>query len=321
MLLESTRAYTGAPQSWINVGSLNNKGIEIELSTTNISKRNFTWSTMANFSRNVNELKDFGSLTSTININSAALLNLGTSSFSDYYITEVGRPLTQLYGYKTDGVWLSQADIDAAVAGGLINTVGSLTPGALKIVDLTPDNIINESDRTVIGDPYPDFTWGLTNVFKIGEVDLSFSLQGVQGIDVYNGETVSNEAKQYVKNFTNNRYISPTNPGDGKTPFELNGNIKWQLTDFAVEDGSYWKLNDITIGYTLNKNAVRKLGISKLRIYFTAQNLYYHFAKGYRGINPEARNTKGSNPLTTGFIQYQSYAIPKTLSTGIEINF
>ena len=322
LLLESTRAFSGAPQSWINVGSLNNKGIEIELSTTNISNKKFTWLTSANFSKNINELKDFGSLTSVININSAALLDLGTSSFSDYYITEVGRPLIQLYGYKTDGVWLSQADIDAAVAGGLKNTVGALTPGALKIVDLNGDSYINESDRTVIGDPYPDFTWGITNVFKIYEVELSFSLQGVQGIDVYNGETISNEAKQYVNNFTQNHYISPTNPGDGKTPFELNGNIKWQLTDFGVEDGSFWKLNDITIGYTLNKDFVKKLGlISNLRVYLTAQNLYYHFADGYRGINPEARNTKGTNPLTTGFIQYQSYAIPKTILAGLEINF
>lgn len=321
LLLESTRAFSGAPQSWINVGSLNNKGLEIELSTTNISNKKFTWLTVANFSKNVNELKDFGSLTSVININSAALLDLGTSSFSDYYITEVGRPLTQLFGYKTDGVWLSQADIDAAVAGGLKNTVGTLTPGALKIVDLNGDTYINESDRTVIGDPYPDFTWGITNVFKIYEVELSFSLQGVQGIDVYNGETISNEAKQYVNNFTSNHYISPTNPGDGKTPFELNGNIKWQLTDFGVEDGSYWKLNDITIAYTLDKDFVKKLGLSNLRIYFTAQNLYYHFAEGYRGINPEARNTKGTNPLTTGFIQYQSYAIPKTIIAGLEINF
>lgn len=320
LLLESTRAFTGAPQSWINVGKLNNKGLEFELSTININKGKFTWSTSANYSRNVNELKDFGTLNRVENINSAALLNLGTSSFSDYYLTEVGRPLVQLFGYKTDGVWLSQSQINDALAGGLVNTVGSLVPGALKIVDLNGDNIINESDRTVIGDPYADFTWGITNNFKIGGLDIAFTLQGVQGLDVYNGESISNEAKQYVNNFTNNRYISPSNPGNG-TPFELNGNIKWQLTDYAVEDGSYWKLNDITIGYTLGKDLVKKIGLSKFRFYISAQNLYYNFAEGYKGINPEARNTRGTNPLTTGFLQYQSFAIPKTISSGLEINF
>lgn len=322
LLLESSKAFSGAAQSWVNVGSLNNRGIEIELSTTNINKKNFTWNTSANYSRNVNKLTNFGSLTQTVNINSAALLNLGTSSYSDYYITKVGQPLTQMYGYKTAGVWLSQADVDAAVANGYKTSVGVLTPGQLKLVDINGDGVVNEADRTVIGDPYADFTWGITNNFKIRSFDIGFTLQGVQGIDVYNGETISNESKQFINNFTANHWVSPSNPGDGQTPFEYaTGSIKWQLTDYAVEDGSYFKLNDITIGYTLNKDLVKRLGLSKFRLYFSAQNLYYHFANGYKGINPEARNTKGTNPLTTGFLQYQSYAIPKTISTGLEINF
>lgn len=256
---------------------------------------------------------DFGSLTEKVNVSA-----VGSSSYIDTYITKVGQPIMQMYGYKTDGVWTSQQQItDSRLTG------TSVVLGGLKIQDIsgangTPDGVVDSYDRTVIGDPYADFTWGITNSFKIGAFDFAFSVQGVQGIDVYNGETVTAEAKRYNRAFTEGQYVSPLNPGSA--PFEANG-ANWILTDYGVEDGSYFKLNDITLGYTVGKDLIKKTGLSKLRLYFSGQNLYYHFANGYRGINPEARDTSSINPLAVGALQYKSYPIPMTLLFGVDINF
>jgi TonB-linked SusC/RagA family outer membrane protein len=320
LLLDSNLPSTGSTYSWLNVGSLQNRGIEVELSTTNINTKNFNWSTSANYSSNRNKLLNFGSLNEKITFNQPAEIGTTTASYSDYYQTKVGQPLVQMYGYQTDGLWTDATELAAAKAGGLTSLLtNDLQLGGLKIKDLNGDKVIDGKDRTVIGDPYADFTWGITNSFKIYNIDLGFSFQGVQGIQVYNGESSSNESKMYNKNITAGQFVSTNNPGTG-TPFEARG-INWVLTDYAIEDGSYFKLNDITIGYTLKKEFVKQLGLSKLRIYYSGQNLYYHFAKGYKGINPEARNTKAIDPLASGGLQYQSYPIPMSMLFGFDINF
>ncbi|WPR71013.1 TonB-dependent receptor [Flavobacterium sp. NG2] len=316
LLLDSNLPSTGSTFSWLNVGSLQNKGLEIELSTTNINTKNFNWSTSANYSTNRNKLLNFGSLNEKISNNTTSTTGT-TSSYSDVYQTKVGQPLIQMYGYVTDGVWKSAQEITDS---GLTTTItNGIQVGGLKLKDLNKDGKLDASDRTVIGDPYADFTWGFTNNFKIYNVDLGFSFQGVQGVQVFNGESVSQEARRYNKNFTTGQYVSPLNPGTG-TPFESQG-INWVLTDYSIEDASYFKLNDITLGYTLNKDFVKQLGLSKLRIYYSAQNLYYHFADGYKGINPEARNTKSTDPLTSGGLQYQGYPISMSMLFGFDINF
>ena len=185
-----------------------------------------------------------------------------------------------------------------------------------------PDGKITTDDRTVIGDPYADFTWGLTNSFEYKGIDLSIGLQGVHGIQMYEGDTGYTEVKRQVLNYTENHWISPSNPGDGKTPYETNGGLQWVQTDYGIDDASYIALREVTLGYSLDKAWVKKIGLSQFRMYFTGQNLLYLTAKSFRGINPESRKSGGtySNSLVTGYDR-GGYPVPKTLVFGFDVKF
>jgi TonB-linked SusC/RagA family outer membrane protein len=312
LLQQSVQAIAGVPQYYNNIGSLKNTGIEFELSTTNISKRNFKWSTAANLSKNKNEILELGK--------EAYLLNQGERT--EVYQNKVGDPLIQYLGFKTDGVWLSQADIDAAKAKGLVSNLSNVfIPGGLKLVDVNGDNIIDNNDRTILGNPYPAFTWGVTNTFTYKAFDASFTFQGVQGGDVINGDPNYNESKRKITVYNQNRWISPANPGDGKTPYSTVG-FNWMLTDNVVEDASYYALREINIGYRLPAVVARYVKLNSLRFYASAQNLFFHKSKGFRALNPEGRAQSGpyASSLIDGY-QRGSFPIQKTFIVGIDINF
>ncbi len=312
LLQQSSMAFTGVPLFWNNIGSLENKGIELELTTRNISTKNFKWNTSANFSHTKNKILELGK--------EAYLLNQGERT--EVYQNKVGDPLIQFFGFKTDGVWLSQADVDKAKADGVKSSLTNyFVPGGLKLVDINGDKIIDNNDRTVIGNPYPDFTWGITNNLNYKSFDLSFSLQGVQGGSLVNGDPNYNEAKQKNRAYNANRWLSPMFPGDGKTPYNTNG-FNWLLTDYVVEDASYFSLREINLGYKLPTKISKSVGMSSMRVYASGQNLYFHTAKGYRGLNPEGRFTNGAygSSLVDGY-QRGSFPIPKTIIFGIDINF
>jgi len=312
LLQQSNMAFSGVPLYWNNIGSLNNQGIEVELSTINIKTKNFKWSTSANISHNENKINELG--------NETFLRTQGERT--EIYQSKVGDPLIQFFGYKTDGVWLSQAQIDAAKAAGLKSDLPALfTPGGLKLVDVNGDGKIDTNDRTVIGNPYPDFIWGITNTFTYRAFDLSFSFQGSQGGQLINGDMNYLENKRSNPAYTDNRWLSAELPGDGKTPYERNGFINWVITDYAVEDASYFALRDLNIGYTLPKFVAKALLLSSMRIYYSGQNLYFYSAKGYKGINPEARTNSGpANSLIDGY-QRGGFPTPKTSIFGVDINF
>jgi hypothetical protein len=110
-------------------------------------------------------------------------------------------------------------------------------------------------------------------------------------------------------------------PGDSKTPYSTNG-FNWMLTDYVIEDASYFALREVNFGYTLPASTIKRFNISSMRLYFSAQNLYFHKAAGYRGINPEGRFNSGpySSVLIDGY-QRGAFPIPQTITAGIDINF
>jgi TonB-linked SusC/RagA family outer membrane protein len=309
LLQQATMAFSGVPLSWNNIGSLYNKGYEFELATTNVKAKSFKWSTSSNLSHTENKIKELG--------NEAYLLNYGERN--EMYKSVVGGPLVQFFGYKTDGIWISQEQINAS---GLSSDLPSWDkPGGLRLVDVDGNGVLDINDRTIIGDPYPDFTWGITNNFTYKSFDFSFTWQGVQGGDLINGDPNYSETKSRSVNYNENRWISPQNPGDGRTPYEEIG-FNWMLTDYVVEDASYFALREVNLGYTLSASLAKKIGLSSLRLYTSGQNLYFHSASGYRGINPEGRSTSGpySSALVAGY-QRGAFPIPKTIVFGIDINF
>ncbi|MDQ0641286.1 TonB-linked SusC/RagA family outer membrane protein [Pedobacter sp. W3I1] len=312
LLQQGTESFTGSDSYWNNNGTVRNKGIEIELSSTNINNKAFRWNTSLNFAANRNKLIKLGG--------EPYQYNYGVRN--EIYASIVGGPAVQFFGYQTDGVWLSQADITASGQTGSILS-NYLTPGSLKIVDQNGDHVIDEKDRTGIGSPYPDFTWGITNTFRYKNFDLSILLQGSQGGDLINGDVYYNETRRYDKAFTDNRWVSEAFPGDGKTPYYGIGTYAdVMLTDFVVEDASYAYLRNVILGYTFKPAFLKKVKVNSLRIFSSADNVYFITGKSYRGINPEARITSGnySSPLVSGY-QSGGFPVNRTFTFGIDLNF
>jgi len=320
LLLQQPAMYiTGHQSYWNNIGKVNNKGIEIELNTTNITNKKFTWKTTANFATNKNKLLNYGDKEYEDNFGER----------SEVYRAIVGQPAIQYYGYKTDGVYTSFEEVAAAKAlkdeNGNPFTYTKFAPivGGIKVVNINGDNKIDTEDRTVLGDPFPDFTWGITNTFTYKNFDLSFLIQGVQGIDIINGNVNYNEQLRYNKAYTDNRYVSPMFPGDGKTVYSnTTSGSDLMLTDYCIEDGSYGAIRDFTLGYTLPQNLLKSLKLRNLRVYFSAENLVYIMAPSYRGINPEARRTASNytSPLVDGY-QRGAFPLNRTITGGLDITF
>lgn len=234
---------------------------------------------------------------------------------SESYIARVGDPLIQYYGFKSIGVWNTQEEINANP-----HFAGDI-PGGLRLWDADGNGELNDNDRVVLGDPYPDFTWGMTNNFRIGNFDVSFLLQGVQGVTVFNGDVFYTESHKYNRAYMEDRWVSPTHPGDGKTPYAKNG-YDIMLTDLGLQDASYLCLRNLTVGYTLPKKAATKLGLRGLRFYVTGTNLLYLWSDEYKGINPESRMTTGNyaSPLIDGY-QRGGFPLTSTFTFGIDLNF
>ncbi|MGB4575364.1 MAG: TonB-dependent receptor [Paludibacter sp.] len=322
LLLKQPAMYiTGHQTFWNNIGKVNNQGIEFELTTTNITTKNFTWKTTGNLSHNKNKLLNYGDRTYTDNFGER----------SEVYRGIVGQPSIQYFGYKSDGVYTSFEEVAAAKAltdeDGVAFTYAKFAPklGGLKVFNTNGDNKIDPDDRVVLGSPFPDFTYGITNTFSYKDFDLSFLIQGVHGGQLIDGNLNYNENLRLNKAYTKNRFVSPMFPGDGKTVYSnTTSGSDLLLTDYVLEDGSYVALRDFTFGYTVPISIVKKLKINQIRAYFSAQNMIYLMAPGYNGVNPEARRHSGPYssefPLVDGY-QRGVFPLNRTYTIGFDINF
>ncbi|MCD8166898.1 MAG: TonB-dependent receptor [Bacteroides sp.] len=302
---QSALTFSGYTEYWNNIGKVRNRGFEFELSTCNILTKDFKWGTSFNLSTNRNMLLDLGGDERQIN----------KGERQESYLAQVGKPAIQFYGFKTIGVWNSQEEIDSNPS------TAKCKPGGLRIWDADGNGVIDDDDRVPLGNPFPDFIWGMTNTFRYKNFDLTIAMQGVQGLDVYNGDGFYIESKRYNWKYAKNRWITAENPGDGKTPYHGEG-TDMEFTDYYIEDGSYWSLRDIVLGCKLPKKAVKKLNANNVRLYGSVQNAYVHFAKSYRGVNPESRMTSGNytSPLIDGY-QRGGFPMQRTFTFGIDINF
>lgn len=302
---QPTQSFTGFQAYWNNIGKVRNAGVEIQLDTRQINHKNFQWSTNVNFALSRNKLLEIGGERQVVS----------PGERSESYLARVGEPLIQYYGFKAIGVWNNEEEIAANP-----HFAGDV-PGGLRLWDADGNGSLGDEDRVALGNPYPDFTWGMTNNFRIGNFDLSFLLQGVQGVTVFNGDVFYNESHKYNRAYMKNRWVSDTARGDGKTAYAKNGyNI--MLTDYGLQDASYLCLRDLTIGYTLPKKAARKIGLSSLRFYVTGTNLFYIWSDDYKGINPESRMTSGvySSPMIDGY-QRGGFPLTSSFTFGLDLNF
>ena len=227
----------------------------------------------------------------------------------------------QFYGYVFDGVFMNQAEVDA-------NTVKypyTIHPGDAKYADVTGNGILDADDRAPIGNPQPDFIWSFGNNFKYKNFDFSFMWQGVVGSDLFNGNyrrsMIYHEGRNYLKRL-NNRWRSESDPGDGTVPkvsVVLDGFEKTQ-SSFWITDGSYARLKNVTLGYTLPSTFVQKIKLASARVYFNGFNLIT--ITDAETEDPENFNVRGSFESTDGRgVSHGVYPSSKVFTFGVNVNF
>jgi TonB-dependent starch-binding outer membrane protein SusC len=329
-----TTGYTSQIQ---NLGSTTNQGLEIQLNATPLSNKNFTWNSNFNISFNRNRVESLGGVTE-LERNSGWQ---GSDGVNDFLVA-VGRPVGLMYGFVTDGFYtLDDFNYNAATGAYTLKTgiaangvYGIPQPGMLKWKDLNNDGVINTADRTVIGDANPRFSGGWNNQFAYKGFDLSIFVNFVVGNDIYNANklewTDGAFSNLNMLNIMKDRWTNIDGTGKRVTdPAELaklNANAKiwspvrvqrWWLHSWAVEDGSYLRINNLTMGYTLPTSVTGKMKISSLRVYATVNNLAT--ITGYSGYDPDV-SARRSDPLTPG-VDFAAYPRARTFLAGINVNF
>jgi len=291
---------SGFSSAVTNIGKVENRGWELELTTRNLQGGAFTWTTNFNISHNTNEVKQLGPDNSPI---------LGGSFDIEHNILQVGQPLYSLYVVQQDGI-LSQEDINNGAA-----LYGNQMEGDPKYVDANGDGVISPADRVISGHPNPDYVYGMTNTFTYKGFDLTVLVQGQTGGKIYStfGRAIDRTGQGYQDNhlgFIRDRWRSPENPGNGieGKAYSTFGRIK--NTDWLYSS-DYWRIRNITLGYDLGSVIDTNL-FSGLRIYVTAEN-WFGNDKYYGGFNPEAVNSNGDD--------YGAFPLSKSIVTGLNFTF
>lgn len=308
---------TGYTTRLENIGKVNNKGIEFNIST-NHQMGDVTWSAYFNISKNINEVKALGPGNADI-ISSGSVGNA-------YFITRVGEPIGSYYLPVVEGVYKNQAEVDASLHYvdspsnyGLADT----KPGDFKFKDVNGDGIldISDTDRAIVGNYMPDFAYGFGANIAWKGIDLGVIFQGVYGNEILN------LSRRYFYNHEGNmnnykgaldRWKSEDNPGSGMN-VRANRVSKGQngtTSTWHVEDGSYLRIKNISLGYTFPMSLVNKVCLQAARIYCSIQNPFT-FTR-YEGYNPEVSNR---NSVTTNGEDYGVYPLARTISLGVNLTF
>lgn len=326
LLMAANMAWvTGFASQWQNVGKIRNKGLELSINSTNIaSSDGFRWTTDLNISFIRNELRELA--------NGAREMQTSASWNGDYtgydYTARVGQSLGLIYGYAFDGVYQS-SDFNVNAATGeyvLKEGVADITdhagvavkPGMVKYKDLDGDGKITTADRGVIGNGTPKWYGGITNTLSYKGVDLSFLFQFNYGNDVYNATRIyasqTQDQRSNLMAEVADRWTA-TNASNRVPAWD--GYIKNEIYSRFIEDGSFLRLKNLTVGYTFPERWTRKFYVSKLRLYFTAQNLFV--VTGYSGYDPEV-NMRASNPMTPS-LDWGAYPKSKVYTFGVDLTF
>ncbi len=291
-------SYVGEARPLANVGDMENSGWEFELGYKwNIKDARFAIKGNASYLKN--KLTNIG--------NDTGFLNYGISQFSDGGTrAENGQPFPFFYGYKTDGILQNQAEADAYNA-----TYGTTSkPGDFRFVDTDGNGIINSDDRTNIGNGMPDWTFGLNFDAEWKGFDLSVFFQGVSGADVFDATYRQDVASGNYPTWVLQRW---TGEGTSNTVPTLGDSKNWVCSDMYIQDGSYLRLKNITLGYTLPRYLTNRIGVSRLRIYGRAENLFT-WTK-YWGFDPEI----GSGSTSMG-VDYGVYPQARTFTIGVNVS-
>lgn len=321
-----------------NIAAVDAHGFEVSLGY-NDREGDFTWSANLNVGTSKNEVVSLAP--GVTQVLSGPTARAGLAQFSRL---SVGEPLFYMYGYVTDGIYQNRAEVDAVLNPAFNNS--DSTPGApagvkagdIRFKDLNGDGIINDSDKAKIGDQFPDFNFGLNLTAAYKNFDFSCFVSGVKGNDIFNAAIFDLQGMQRLFNVSTDvldRAIVNTTTGVVTNPNatipRVNGATQnLAISDRYVEDGSYARLKNISLGYTF-KDSVFDKYFSKLRVYVSAQNLIT--LTKYSGLDPESgASGVASGPTGPGSNAYRNsatatgidlgfYPQPKSVIFGLEVSF
>ena len=337
---------TGYTQQYQNVGKTKNVGAELQLSAVVVRTKNFGYNASFNISSNKNTIEELQGGVKSYTVSSGWI-----SGGDDDFLVEVGKPVGQYYGYKADGFYTLN-DFDRTLSNpatstwvlkqGVANSAERLgatkvIPGEMKLKklgDVKSDSIVHTTDRTVLGNNQPLFFGGFNSQFTFKGFDLGIFINFSYGSKTYNANSVefSSAYKATGNNMLAkfaNRWKTFDDKGQFMTDWDqiaaANVHAKiyaptmghYILTSDAIEDGSFLRISNVSLGYTLPRKWISGAGISNVRIYTTINNLYT-FSK-YTGFDPEA-STRRSNPLTPG-VDYPAYPRNRYILVGLNVSF
>jgi len=343
LLLAKIPQTSGYEYQYQNSGKTQNKGLEFSLGAIIVGNENFTWKTDFNIAANKNTIKSLGSLTQSGQ--DYYLVPSGwVNNLFDFKV-QVNQPVGMFYGYVTEGRYeISDFDFNSAnntykLKEGIASS-GSVAlgnkapqPGDLKLRDINGDGIIDTKDQTDLGNAQPKFYGGFNQTFKYKNFDMSLFFNFSVGNKVYNANKIEFTTKyQYTDQnmlgdmanrwrWFNDEGVKVTDP---TALAALNANTtmwtptggNYFLHSYAIEDGSFLRLNNVTIGYSLNKDALKALGITNLRLYATANNVFT--ITGYSGYDPEVSTRKST---LTPAVDYAAFPRSRFFLTGVDITF
>jgi TonB-linked SusC/RagA family outer membrane protein len=300
---------TGQSTARMNIGKVNNRGVEILLSSRKNITKDLKYDFSANFSKNINEVKALGPQNTPI-------IAAGSVAHA-YYITEVGKPIGSYYVLVKDGIFKSEEELK------MYPHFDNTHAGDFRFVDVDRDGVLDmDKDRMTVGNYMPDFTYGWNGTISYKDFDLGFAFQGVYGNEILNLN------RRYIDNLEGNtngtvialdRWQSAGNYGNGevnRANRKQKGN-NGRTSTWHIEDGSYLRLQNIALGYTLPQSITGRLSLQKLRVYLSGQNLVT-WTK-YTGYNPEV-NLRPTEALTPGE-DYGTYPLAKTFTVGLNLTF
>ncbi|KQC29792.1 SusC/RagA family TonB-linked outer membrane protein [Flagellimonas eckloniae] len=306
LLLNNPVSYlTGFNQGIVNLGEVQNRGLEFELRTRNIVTENFRWNSTFIASTNQNELLSFG------DSNNALISD--TYGRNSQWINRIGEPISSYWGFVVDEELFDETSFRTTYVDSPWNRINGESRATI-VKDLNGDGLITEEDKTILGDPYPDLIYSFTNEFKIGDFDISFMVQGQLG-----GQ-VNNIGDEYFFNWFGN-----TTRGTGAEEAVAAGLVpdvsfiqRKVVTSDVIASSDYFSLRNVNVGYNFSKDIVSRIGLNGVRLYVTGQNLIYITADDYHGFNPE--HDDNGNVRAFGS-QRAGTPIFRTVTLGLNIDF
>lgn len=323
---------------YANVGSMRNRGFDLHIGTTNISRRNFTWRSDFTISRNINKVLSLGNGGSD-----ASLTQLSYTNNEIVEKTVVGQPIGEFYGYVFDGLFASPKDfqthalpVDQSGKPYPISASGGgIWYGDRMFKDLNGDHIIDSRDQTFLGSPIPKFQYGINNSFTYKNFDLNFFFSGDYGNKIFNQMSITQTnpiaSTAYFASVLNYPRLALVNAGGSASDINNvyvsnpnttivglrndNTNDNTRSSNLYVQDGSYLKCKNITLGYKLPENILSKIYVHSIRVYATVTNVFT--ITKYAGMDPEIGSW---NPLQAGW-DTGYYPQPRVYTIGANITF